>query len=171
MDLNLKGRNALVCGSSQGIGKAVAIELASLGASVILLARNEETLKRTLKELPQKENKHDYLVADFTDPDQLKKVLENYIQKNKTNFNILINNTGGPPGGLISDAKTVEFEKAFSQHLISNHILVQTVIDGMKKTGYGRIIYYFNFSKATIKWSWGFQYDSRSCCQLVKNHG
>ena len=140
MDLNLKGRNALVCGSSQGIGKAVAIELASLGANVILLARNEETLKRTLKELPQKDNKHDYLVADFTDPELLKKVLENYMQKNKIDFDILINNTGGPPGGLISAAKTIEFENAFSQHLISNHILVQTVVEGMKRTGYGRII-------------------------------
>ncbi len=140
MDLNLNGKYALVSGSSQGIGKAAAIELATLGANVILLARNKETLKNTVKELPQKENKHDFLVVDFSKPDQLKEVVENYIQNKKIDFNILVNNTGGPPGGLISEAKTIEFEKAFSQHLISNHILVQAVVDGMKRSGYGRII-------------------------------
>ncbi len=140
MDLNLTGKNALVCGSSQGIGKAAAIELASLGAKVVLLARNEETLKKTVQDLPLKDNNHDYLVADFTNPDQLKKVLEKYILKNKIEFNILINNTGGPPGGMITHAKTIEFQNAFSQHLISNHILVQAVVEDMKRTGYGRII-------------------------------
>ncbi len=140
MDLNLTGKNALVCGSSQGIGKAAAIELASLGAKVVLLARNEETLKKTVQDLPLKDNNHDYLVADFTNPDQLKKVLEKYILKNKIEFNILINNTGGPPGGMITHAKTIEFQNAFSQHLISNHILVQAVVEGMKRTSYGRII-------------------------------
>lgn len=140
MDLNLTGKNALVCGSSQGIGKAAAIELATLGANVTLLARNEESLINAIQDLPQKENNHDYLVADFSDPDQLKKVLENYIHNKKVDFNILVNNTGGPPGGLITNAKTLEFEKAFSQHLISNHVLVQTIVEGMKRTGYGRII-------------------------------
>lgn len=140
MDLNLTGKNALVCGSSQGIGKAAAIELATLGANVTLLARNEESLINAIQDLPQKENNHNYLVADFSDPDQLKMVLENHIQINKVDFNILVNNTGGPPGGLITNAKTLEFEKAFSQHLISNHILVQSVVEGMKRTGYGRII-------------------------------
>jgi 3-oxoacyl-[acyl-carrier protein] reductase len=140
MDINLNGKYALVSGSSQGIGKAAAIELATLGANVILLARNSETLKNTVKELPQKENEHDYLVADFSKPDQLKEVVESYLLNKKIDFNILVNNTGGPPGGLISEAKTIEFEKAFSQHLISNHILVQAVVDGMKRSGYGRII-------------------------------
>jgi 3-oxoacyl-[acyl-carrier protein] reductase len=140
MDLNLYGKYALVCGSSQGIGKAVAIELATLGANVILLARNKETLKETIQQLPKKDNSHDYLVADFSRPDQLKEVLENYIRNKGIDINILVNNTGGPPGGLISEANTLEFEKAFSQHLISNHILVQIVVGGMKRSGYGRII-------------------------------
>jgi 3-oxoacyl-[acyl-carrier protein] reductase len=140
MDLNLKGKYALVCGSSQGIGKASAMELASLGANVILMARNENSLKLVIKELPKKDNSHDYIVADFSKPDQLKKILENYLQNKKIEINVLVNNTGGPAGGLIIDANVEEFEKTFAQHLITNHIITQAIVPGMKKSAYGRII-------------------------------
>ena len=139
MNLNLKDKHALVCGSTAGIGKASAIELASLGASVTLLARNEEKLKATLAELPTPEHQeHDYKIVDFSNPNQLKEVIIDATLR-KT-YHILINNTGGPKGGPIFSAEVEEFTNAFSQHLICNHILVQNVVPGMKEDGYGRII-------------------------------
>lgn len=139
MNLDLKGKRAVVCGSTQGIGKASAIELALLGAEVTLIARNEESLKSTLKELPSTAGqKHDYLVADFNFPDQLKEVIGRFVQ-NK-NVHILINNTGGPPAGQAIDASPEEFIRAFSSHLICNQIMVQAVVPAMKEEGYGRII-------------------------------
>ncbi len=139
MNLDLTNKNALVCGSSAGIGKASAIELASLGATITLVARNEEKLKAVLTELPSKDSQsHEYIIADFDNPLELKEKLSDAVQ-NKT-FHILVNNTGGPKGGPIFSADVLEFEKAFSQHLICNQILVQAVVPGMKQAGYGRII-------------------------------
>jgi 3-oxoacyl-[acyl-carrier protein] reductase len=139
MNLDLTGKKALVCGSTQGIGKASAIELALLGASVTLLARNEEKLKTTLKELSTKSGQlHDYLVADFNSPETLKSVVEKFTSKNVVH--ILINNTGGPPGGPALAASLDEFAKAFSGHLLCGQILVQAVAPGMKEARYGRII-------------------------------
>ncbi|MFN8284662.1 MAG: SDR family oxidoreductase [Chitinophagales bacterium] len=140
MDLNLQGKYALVCGSTQGIGKAVALELANLGASVILLARNESALQATLSELNTAfHQQHTYIVCDFSNPENLKLSIENYLQKNPT-IHILVNNTGGPPAGAVSNAKTDEFLTAFNNHLICNHILAQAVLSGMKTEQYGRII-------------------------------
>jgi len=139
MNLDLKGKRALVGGSTQGIGKASAIELAQLGANITLLARNEDSLKQTLTELPtQLGQKHSYLIADFNFPNQLKMVVGNYAKENT--IDILINNTGGPPAGQAIDATPDEFIKAFTAHLICNQILVQAVVPGMKQSGYGRII-------------------------------
>lgn len=138
MNLNLSGKKAMVCGSTQGIGKASAIELATLGASVILVARNEEELNRVKSELPGPGN-HSYVVADFSKPDELKVKINDYIQQHGT-VDILVNNTGGPNSGLITEAKTDEFIQAFSSHLLCNHILMQAVLGGMKKNGFGRII-------------------------------
>src|ERR1035437_1532105 len=109
MNLDLSGKTAVVCGSTQGIGKASAIELALLGANIVLIARNEESLKETLKELDVKKGqKHTYLCADFQFPDQLKEKIESFASSNGS-IHILINNTGGPPGGMITNAKTEEF--------------------------------------------------------------
>ncbi len=140
MDINLKGKTALVCGSTQGIGFAAATQLAEMGAQVILIARNEAKLKEALTLLSTSSHqKHSYLVADFSNPDQLKVILDGYIAANNP-IHILVNNTGGPPAGPISTAKTEEFVAAFSNHLLCNHILVQALLDGMKKEKYGRII-------------------------------
>jgi 3-oxoacyl-[acyl-carrier protein] reductase len=139
MNLDLQGKRALIGGSTQGIGKASAIELAQLGAIVTLLARNEQSLKETLSELPTPFGQvHNYLVADFNSPDQLKNVVQQFVEKNAVH--ILINNTGGPPAGQAMDATPEEFIKAFTAHLICNQILTQAVVDGMKQSGYGRII-------------------------------
>jgi 3-oxoacyl-[acyl-carrier protein] reductase len=140
MNLDLKNKRAIVCGSTQGIGKAVAMELAALGCNVTLVARNEDSLKKTKSELPVKDDQiHSYLCVDFNEPSKLKDLVDAFIQRNGA-VNILVNNTGGPPAGPIHTAKTEEFILAFNQHLICNHILAQACIEGMKNTGYGRII-------------------------------
>ena len=136
MNLSLKGKSALVCGSTQGIGKQIAIELNKLGASITLVARNEEKLKMVLTELEGDDNS--YLVADFGNPSELEEKITHLTSKNK--FHILINNTGGPPAGTILNANTQDFISAFNAHLICNHILVKAVVDGMKQDRYGRVI-------------------------------
>ena len=137
MNLKLSNKNALVCGSTQGIGKATAVLLAEEGANVTLIARNENKLKAVLSELKNNGNQcHSYLIADFSQPNDLKKVLE----ISDLQFHILVNNTGGPAGGPIFNAKIEEFENAFTQHLKCNHILVQTLVPFMKTQCFGRII-------------------------------
>lgn len=140
MDLNLKGKNALVCGSTQGIGKSIAEELANLGASVTLCARNEEKLKDVQAGLFKSAGQnHQYLKADFSKPDQLKKSIDDHLAEGNA-YHILINNTGGPPGGKAIDAEIDEFRIAFNQHLICNQILAQALTPAMKDGGYGRIV-------------------------------
>jgi 3-oxoacyl-[acyl-carrier protein] reductase len=138
MDLNLTGKRAVVCGSTQGIGKASAYELALMGAHVTLIARNAERLRAAMNALPSSGQQHDYLVADFNKPDELKFRIEEYAGKHLVH--ILINNTGGPPGGAALTAKLDEFTAAFSAHLLCNHILAQALIPGMKNANYGRIV-------------------------------
>ena len=140
MNLDLKGKKAIVCGSTQGLGFATAIELALLGADVTLMARNEEKLKEAVKKLDTaKKQKHQYIVADFQMPQLVKNAITNYLAENNS-VNILINNTGGPKAGTAVDATSEEFLQAFNSHLICNHILVQSVLPSMKKTKYGRIV-------------------------------
>ena len=140
MNIDLSNKNALVCGSTQGIGKATAMELAELGANVTLLARNEDKLKKVLQELPKNNSqKHQFLVADFQDLTKLKEVVSNYLKEVET-IHILVNNTGGPAGGPVFSASIDEFDKAFTLHLKANHLLVQTVVPSMKKAGFGRIV-------------------------------
>jgi len=139
MDLDLTGKRAIVCGSTRGIGKAVASELALLGADVTVMARNEAGLRSTVKDLSNtRGQRHEYLIADFNEPETLKSVIRSYAAK--TVVHILVNNTGGPPAGLTIDAEPEAFLQAFSAHLICNQILVQAVAPGMKKAGYGRVI-------------------------------
>jgi 3-oxoacyl-[acyl-carrier protein] reductase len=136
----LKNKTALVCGSTQGIGKAAALKLAEMGANVVLIARNENKLQETLAEFSSKDGQSfSYLIADFSKPEELKQIISEFIAKGNK-VNILVNNTGGPKGGPIKDATTDEFINTFNQHLICNHILVQALYPGMIETGYGRII-------------------------------
>jgi 3-oxoacyl-[acyl-carrier protein] reductase len=139
MNLDLTGKHAVVCGSTQGIGKATAIELALLGASVTLVARNEEKLKLVVRELNHSANqRHYYRVADFNNPGEVKKMIEEHVTLHAVH--ILVNNTGGPPGGFAIDAKPEEFITAFTNHMICNQILTQAVVPSMKMEKYGRII-------------------------------
>ncbi|WP_299552704.1 SDR family oxidoreductase [Seonamhaeicola sp.] len=138
MNLNLNNKHALVCGSTQGIGKATAMILAQEGVNVTLVARNEEKLKQVLAELPQHRN-HNYIVADFSNPRDLQEKVLNFIENNH-GFHILINNTGGPRSGDILTASLDEFENAFTMHIKCNHVLAQATIPFMKEAGFGRIV-------------------------------
>jgi 3-oxoacyl-[acyl-carrier protein] reductase len=139
MDLSLKGKTAVVCGSSQGIGLAIAKELAELGATCILLARNEEKLKVALQQLnTANRQQHTHYAIDFNDREKTRKLIREIISKQTVH--ILVNNSGGPKAGPIVQATEDQFMQAFQQHLIVNHILTTSVIEGMKKEGYGRII-------------------------------
>ena len=140
LSLKLAGKTALIGGSSQGIGLAVAQALAAQGAKCILLARGEDKLRvacMSLEDTPPY-GKHEFLVGDYSKPAELISIVREYLFK--TPIDILINNTGGPAGGQIMNAKPEEFISAFNQHLICNHLLTTVVAEKMKERGFGRII-------------------------------
>lgn len=140
MNLDLTGKTAVVGGSTQGIGFATAIELASMGASLVLLARNEEKLRDAVGKLDtSKGQKHGYLVADYFQNDQVKSAIQSWVDAGNT-AHILVNNTGGPPAGPAHTADIEEYLTAFKAHLINNQILAQALIPGMKEAGFGRIV-------------------------------
>lgn len=138
--MELSGKHAVVCGSTQGIGFETAKLMAERGARITLVARNEEKLKDAAYHLDSSEGQeHNYIVADFSNPSELEEKINAFVREgNKPH--ILVNNTGGPKGGPIIQAETSEFVAAFTQHLICNHILVKALYGGMKDNGYGRII-------------------------------
>jgi 3-oxoacyl-[acyl-carrier protein] reductase len=139
MNLSLEGKYAVICGSTQGIGLAIAEELALLGASCTLMARNEKTLQEALHLLDiSLRQEHNYLIADFSKPADVKAAIETHLTKHTVH--ILVNNTGGPPAGPIIEATEEAFLNTFNQHLINNHILTKAVFPSMKKEEYGRII-------------------------------
>jgi 3-oxoacyl-[acyl-carrier protein] reductase len=139
MNLSLHGKHALICGSTQGIGLAIAKELALLGANCTLMARSAEALAIACESLAKNEHQHhNFLVADFTNTDEVLKAVKNLVIENPVH--ILINNTGGPPAGPIANATAQEFLFAYNLHLINNHQIATTVLDGMKQDGFGRII-------------------------------
>ena len=123
--LDLSGKRALVCGGTSGIGKAAVQALQGCGAKVVVLSRSatgENTISCNLEDL-----------------NSLTKLLETEIQTNG-DFEILVNNSGGPPSGPLIDAKPSDFEKAFLRHVLASQTLVQLILPGMKKANYGRII-------------------------------
>ena len=140
MTSSLKGLNALVCGSTSGIGRAAAIELAELGANITLFGRSIEKLEALILQLSVSDlQKHNHLVGDFNHPEEIKYIISENIDEGAP-LHILINNSGGPKGGPIIEAKTQEFTAGFNRHLGCNHILAQALVPGMKSAGYGRII-------------------------------
>lgn len=139
MDISLKEKIAIICGSTQGIGLAIAKELALSGANCILVARNEISLQQAVNLLDTSHGQqHEYAIADFSHNSQVRTAVEKIVQSRTVH--ILVNNTGGPPPGAITEASPENFSNAFQQHIINNQVLVQAVLPGMKKSGYGRII-------------------------------
>ena len=137
---NLKDRHAIVCGSTQGMGRACAFEMARLGAQVTLVARNQNALEAVLRDLPSDAAcNHDFICQDFADPDALREKIVAHL-RDAGPAHILLNNTGGPPAGPVSEARADDFIAAFKQHVLCNQVLAQAVLPGMKQAGYGRII-------------------------------
>lgn len=137
---SLTGRRTYVCGSTQGIGRACAIELARLGATVTLIARHEEALRKVRDELPATGGqKHDYLKADFADWQGLRDAAAAHARDNGP-IHILLNNTGGPSAGPAFEGTPEEYLDGFSKHIVCNQVLVHAVANGMREESYGRII-------------------------------
>lgn len=139
MQLSLEGRHALVCGASQGIGRATAIELARLGARVSLLARSADTLEAVAQALPiQHGQQHDWHAVDMADTAALADVASSLVAIGPVH--VLVNNTGGPAGGSAHEAERAAYEAAFRQHLLAAQTLLQAVLPGMRAEGFGRVV-------------------------------
>ncbi len=139
MDLNLDGRHALVCGASEGIGRTAAHELALLGASVTVLARRAGALREVADALPRgSAQSHDWIAADVSDTAALRERVQALAAASPVH--ILVNNTGGPPGGPAHSADVAAFLDAFNRHLVANQVLVQAVLPGMRAARWGRIV-------------------------------
>ena len=139
MDLNLSGKHALVCGASEGIGRAAAHELALLGANVTVLARRAEALQAVVDALPARNGqRHGRITADVSHTDALAEKVRALAAERRVD--ILVNNTGGPPGGPVASATADAFVQAFTRHLLANQALVQAVLPGMQAAGWGRIV-------------------------------
>ncbi len=139
MDLNLSGRHALVCGASEGIGRAAAHELALLGADVTVLARRPEALEAVVAALPcAGAQRHRTLAADVSRRDELRARVDALVAE--APVHVLVNNTGGPPGGPAFGADADAFLDAFGKHLLANHALAQAVVPGMRAARWGRIV-------------------------------
>src|SRR5690606_12893246 len=135
----LSGRHALVCGGSEGIGRAAAVELAKLGASVTLLARRDEVLREIAASLPREHGqRHGHLVADMADTAALRSAVEALAAHQPVH--ILVNNTGGPPGGPAHAADVEAYLDAFRRHLVAGQLLLQAVLPGMRAARWGRIV-------------------------------
>ena len=139
MDLDLTGKHALVCGGSDGIGRAAAHELALLGADVTVLARRPEALQAVVAALPTRESQqHGWIASDVSDTAALRAQVEALAAGRPVH--ILINNTGGPPGGAAHSAQIEAYLDAFNRHLVANQTLVAAVLPGMQSARWGRIV-------------------------------
>lgn len=137
---SLEGMNAIVCGSTQGIGRAIAVEFARLGATVTLMARNADGLAKVLAELPRdRQQAHRTVETDFADWKSVQQKAAAHVAAHGP-IHILVNNTGGPPAGPAFEASPEDYLKAMSQHVACNQALVQVVAPGMRDAKYGRII-------------------------------
>ena len=139
MEINLINKTAWVFGGSKGIGRAIAIELAKAGANILLIARNKSSLQGVMEELCVKlDQEHDYISVDMLKTPNLIRVLKNY--HNLNSVDILINNSGGPRGGLAHLADPEDYISVFRQHLLSAQTATQITLPIMKQKGFGRII-------------------------------
>ena len=141
MVIDLSERRALVCGSTQGIGWAIAEGLARAGADVVLAARDANRLAACASSLQNRfpQVKGHTLAVDFDHPSVVNELIDSYLDQH-AGFDILVNNSGGPPGGALIEARLSDFEAAFARLLFSGHVLVQALVPGMRKRQFGRIL-------------------------------
>lgn len=147
MEINLKGKTALVGGSSKGIGLAIAKRLAASGASITLMARDESRLAKIIQELDaQSGQKHQYLVVDFSNFSSFSSTIENYFKKN--DVDILVNNTQGPPAGGALDKTLIDYQEAFDLLFKCAVYTTGLALPNMQKQQWGRII---NVASISVK--------------------
>lgn len=147
MKISLKGKRALVGGSSGGIGKAIAQQLASSGAQVTLMARNEAKLISVLESLSVTEGQlHQYIVVDFSDYEAYKKTIASYFESNSVD--ILVNNTQGPSAGNALEKKVEDYQEAFNLLFKTVVFTTELALKDMIKNQWGRII---NVASVSVK--------------------
>lgn len=149
MDLQLKGKTALVLAASKGLGKAVAHALAAEGTNVVIGSRNGEELEKTANEIRSK-NSVDVLSIpiDVTKAADAENFVSQAVEK-FGNIDILVNNAGGPPFGKFETFDDMAWQKAFELNLLSTIRLSRLTIPYMRKTGSGRIINIISLSVKT----------------------
>ena len=140
MDLGLKGKIAFVAAASKGLGRAVAEELAAEGASLILCARNAETLNRVSEQIAKKSGVAVLpVVADVSNTQDVEKAVQAGIEK-FGRIDILVTNAGGPPAGQFESLSREMWEAATRLTLNSVLELTRAVLTGMKQRRWGRIL-------------------------------
>lgn len=140
MELGLKNKVAFVAASSQGLGKAVAVELAKEGSKLIINGRNREVLESTRLEIEKISRTEVMAIAgDLSNDDEREYLVTNSLQA-YGHIDILITNTGGPPPGKFEDLKKEDWDKTYKSLLLSTVGLISGFLPGMKKNQWGRII-------------------------------
>lgn len=137
MNISLSQRRALVCGASQGIGRAIAISFAKAGAQVVALARSEAGLKSLLQDLPG--SGHQALVCDLANRAQLNDQLKQELSL-RGPITLIVNNAGGPKGGPLIEADGEEFSQALELHVLAAQKVLQLCLPAMKNEKYGRVL-------------------------------
>ena len=147
MNIDLTNKNALIGGSSKGIGLAIAQRLASSGANVTLMARNESALRKAVSELDQsKGQNHQFLIVNFSDYKGFSKQIDEYFKKN--NIDILVNNTQGPLPGKATEKEINDYQTAFDLLFKCAIHTTSLAIRNMKNQSWGRVI---NVSSISVK--------------------
>lgn len=147
MKISLLGKNALVGGSSKGIGKAIALQLASSGANVTVMARNEDTLKGVVNEMDSSQGQnHSYLVVDFSNFASFEQAISSFFEKNT--IDILVNNTQGPEAGGALEKSVTDYQNAFDLLFKSVVTTTEHALKGMMQKKWGRII---NVASISVK--------------------
>lgn len=147
MNISLKDKKALVGGSSSGIGKAIAQQLAASGASVTIMSHSEEKLKKIVSELATDQGqKHRYLMVDFNDFEGYEKLITNYFKGN--HIDILVNNTQGPDAGSALEKKVGDYQEAFDLLFKTVVLTTELALKHMIGNKWGRII---NVASVSVK--------------------
>jgi len=140
MDLNLKGKVAIITGSSRGIGKGIAASLAAEGCKVVICGRTEETLFQARDEISSTGNEIVPIVADVTTENDVANVV-NETTKKFGRIDILVNNVGGNRRNLFENTSDQDWQDIIQLNLMSHVVMSRAVVPGMKKQGSGVIIF------------------------------
>jgi 3-oxoacyl-[acyl-carrier protein] reductase len=150
MNLNLKNKNAIVCASSQGLGKAAAIDLAKEGVNLAICSRDQEKIDKAKEEILQRTEHNIKVIALKADLDSLEdiQIFLQEVEQSLGEVDILVNNTGGPPPSTFEQISDEDWQNAFNSTMMSAIRLSRSLVPNMKKKEWGRII---NISSVSVK--------------------